>query len=89
MSGLMVDLTGQNLVLPVIFTSHFWMQTFYNIFHIVVAECVMLYNTVLIYFSLAFFFCCFAQKPLKKKNTAINFMSSCRNERQQSETTTN
>ena len=37
MSSLIVDLTGQTLVLPVILTGHFWMQTFYNIFHIVVA----------------------------------------------------
>ena len=37
MSGLIVDLTGQTLVLLVILTGHFWMQTFYNIFHIVAA----------------------------------------------------
>ena len=36
MSSLIVDLMGQTLVLPVILTSHFWMRTFYNIFHIVV-----------------------------------------------------
>ena len=37
MSGLIVGLTGQTLALPVILTGHFWMRTFYNIFHIVVA----------------------------------------------------
>ena len=37
MSGLIVDLTGQTLVLLVILTGHFWMRTFYNIFHIVAA----------------------------------------------------
>ena len=36
MSGLIVGLTGQTLVLPVILTGHFWMRTFCNIFHIVV-----------------------------------------------------
>ena len=36
MSGPIEGLTGQTLVLPVILTGHFWMQTFYNIFHIVV-----------------------------------------------------
>ena len=37
MSGLIVDLTGQTLVLLVILTGHFWMRTFYNTFHIVAA----------------------------------------------------
>ena len=37
MSGLIMDLTGQTLVLPVILTGHCWMRTFYNIFLIVVA----------------------------------------------------
>ena len=37
MSGLIVGLTGQTLVLLVILTGHVWMRTFYNIFHIVVA----------------------------------------------------
>ena len=37
MIGLIVGLTGQTLVWPVILTGHFWMRTFYNIFHIVVA----------------------------------------------------
>ena len=37
MSGLIVRLTGQTLVFPVILTGHFWMRTFYYIFHIVVA----------------------------------------------------
>ena len=37
MSGLNEGLTGQTLVLPVILAGHFWMQTFCNIFHIVVA----------------------------------------------------
>ena len=38
MSGLIVGLTGQTLVLLDILTGHFWMRTFYNIFrNIVVA----------------------------------------------------
>ena len=37
MSGLIVGLTGQTLVLPVILTGHYWMLTLYNIFHIIVA----------------------------------------------------
>ena len=36
MSGLIVDLTGHTLVSSVILTGHFWIWTFYNIFHIVV-----------------------------------------------------
>ena len=28
MSSLIVDLTGQTLILPVILTDHFWMRTF-------------------------------------------------------------
>ena len=87
MSGLMADLPGQTLVSPVILTGHFWMRTFYNIFHIVVAQCVLLHNAVMIFFF--GFFCCFALTPLKKKNPAINFMSSCHNETQQSKTTSN
>ena len=37
MSGLIVGLTGQTLVSPVILTGQFWIRTFDNIFHIVVA----------------------------------------------------
>ena len=37
MSSLIMGLISQTLVWPVILTGHFWMQTFYNIFHIVVA----------------------------------------------------
>ena len=52
MSGLIVDVTGQTLVLLVILTGHFRYEHFENnIFHIVVA---LLYNAVMI-FSLAFF----------------------------------
>ena len=58
---------------------HFWMWTFNNIFHTVVAQYVLLYNAVMISFFFGFF-CCLALTPLKKKNDAINFMSSCRNE---------
>ena len=36
MSGPIEGLTCQTLVLPVILAGHFWMRTFYNIFHIVV-----------------------------------------------------
>ena len=57
MSGLIADLTGQTLVLPVILTGqtlilpviltgHFWIQTF--------------------------LFCCIALKPSKKKNATMN-----------------
>jgi len=51
MSGLMADLTGQTLLLPVILTGHFWIQTFYFPY-----GChSMPYNVVMISFSLAFF----------------------------------
>ena len=51
MSGLIVDLTGQTLIFPVILTGHFWIRTFYFPY-----SCrLMLYNAVLISFSLAFF----------------------------------
>ena len=50
-SGLIADLTGETLILPVILTGHFWIQTFYFPY-----TCrVMLYNALLISFSLAFF----------------------------------
>ena len=67
MSGLITDLTGQTLVVPVILTGHFWIQTFYFLY-----SCrLMPYNTAMI----SFFFgllCCFAINPSKKKNVAIN-----------------
>ena len=51
MSVLIADLTGQTLILPVILTGHFWIRTFYYQY-----SCrLMLYNAVLISFSLAFF----------------------------------
>ena len=56
MSGLIVGLTGQTLVSPVILTCQFWIRTFYNIFHIVVAYCVLVYNAVVISFIFGLFF---------------------------------
>ena len=51
MSGLIADLTGQTLLLPVILTGHFWTQTFYFPY-----SChLMPYNVVMISFFLAFF----------------------------------
>ena len=67
MSGLIVDLTGQTPVLPVILTGHFWIQTLYFPY-----SCrLMLYNAAMISF---FFdvFCCFSLNPSTKKNAAIN-----------------
>ena len=67
MSGLIVDLTGQTPVLPVILTGHFWIQTLYFPY-----SCrLMLYNAAMISFFFGVF-CCFALNPSKKKNTAIN-----------------
>ena len=51
MSGLIADLMDQTLILPVILTGHFWIQTFYFPYSCL----LMLYNAVLISFSLAFF----------------------------------
>ena len=54
MSSLIADLTGQTLILPVILTSRFWIRTLYFPY-----SChLMLYNTVMISFSLAFFAAC-------------------------------
>ena len=51
MSGLIADLTGETFILPVILTGHFWIQAFYFLY-----TCrLMLYNALLISFSLAFF----------------------------------
>ena len=51
MSSLIADFTGETLILPVILTGHFWIQTFYFPY-----SCrLMLYNALLISFSLAFF----------------------------------
>ena len=51
MFGLIADLTSQTLILPVILIGHFWIRTFYFPY-----SCrLMLYNAVMIYFSLAFF----------------------------------
>ena len=51
MLDLIADLTVQTLVLPVILTGHFWIQTFYFPY-----SChLMPYNPVMISFSLAFF----------------------------------
>ena len=50
MSSLIADLTGQTLILPVILTGHFWIRTFYFPY-----SCrLMVYNAVMISFSLAF-----------------------------------
>ena len=77
MSGLIVDLTGQTLVLPVILTGQFWIQTCYFPY-----SCrLMFYNAVMISFFFGFF--------AALKNAAINFMWSCRTEKQQSKTGTN
>ena len=87
MSSLIVDLTGLTPVWPVILTGHLWIRRFYNIFHkLSLNVFCSVYNAVVTscFFGF-FFFCCFAQK----KNAAINFMSSCLNETQQSETATN
>ena len=89
MSGLIVDLTGQTLVLLVILTGHFRIRTFYDIFHIAVASRVLPYNAVLISFFFGFFFLLCTKSFKEKKNAARIFMLSCRNETQQSETTTN
>ena len=62
MSGLIVSLTGQTLVWPVILTGHFWMVVAYL--------CVLLYNAVIRCFL--WLFCCFALNPLKK-----NFLLCC------------
>ena len=51
MSGLITDLTGQTLVVPVILTGHFWIQTFYFPY----SCCLMLDNAAMISSSLAFF----------------------------------
>ena len=49
MSGLITDLTCQTLVLLVILTGHFWIQTFFFPY-----SCrLMLYNAVMISFTLA------------------------------------
>ena len=67
MSGLIADLTGQTLVLLVILSSHFWIQTFYFPY-----SCrLMLYNTAMISFFFGLF-CYFALNPSNKKNVAIN-----------------
>ena len=66
------DQTGQTLVLPVILTGHFLMRTFCNIFHIVVASCILLYNAKMF----SFFFCCFlllCTKPFKEKEHRNKF----------------
>ena len=91
MSGLIVDLTGQTLVWPVILTGHLWIRTFYNIFHkLSLNAFCSVYNAIVTSFLFGFFFSLLCVKGFKeKKDTAINFMSSCRNETQQSETTTN
>ena len=73
MSDLIEGLTGQTLILLVILTGHFWMRALY-IFHIVVTKCILLYNAVMISFFFDFFLL-LSTKPLKKKNTTINFMS--------------
>ena len=54
MSGLIMGLTGQTLVSPVILTRQFWIWTY--IFHIVVAYCVLVYNAVVISFIFGLFF---------------------------------
>ena len=91
MSGLIVDLTGQTLVWPVILTGHLWIRTFYNIFHkLSLNAFCSVYNAIVTSFLFGFFFSLLCVKGFKEeKDTAINFMSSCRNETQQSETTTN
>ena len=49
--GLIADLTSQTLILPAILIGHFWIRTFYFPY-----SCrLMLYNAVMIYFSLPFF----------------------------------
>ena len=51
MFDLIADLTSQTLILPVILIGHFWIRTFYFPY-----SCrLMLYNAVMISFSLAFF----------------------------------
>ena len=67
MFGLITDLTGQTLVVPVILTGHCWIQTFYFPY-----SCrLMLYNTAMISFFFGLF-CCFALNPSKEKNITIN-----------------
>ena len=56
MSGLIVDLTGQTLVWPVILTGHLWIQTFYNIFHkLSLNAFCSVYNAVVTSFLFGFF----------------------------------
>ena len=70
MSGLIVDLTGQTLVWPVILTGHLWIRTFYNIFHkLSLNAFCSVYNAIVTSFFFGFFFRCFALKALKKKRT--------------------
>ena len=57
MSGLIVDLTGQTLVWPVILTGHLWIRTFYNIFHKLSLNAFFsVYNIVVTSFLFGFFF---------------------------------
>ena len=72
MSGLNVDLTGQTLFLLVIFgCEHFIIFTIQLSLNAVCSIRLLWFL-----FSSAFFFRCFALKPLKKKNAEKNFMSS-------------
>ena len=71
MSVLIAYLTGQTLILPVILTGHFWMRTFYNIFHKVVAQCVLLYNAVMIFFL--WLFSLLGTNPFKEKERRNKF----------------
>ena len=64
---LIVDLTGQTPVLPVILTGHFWIQTFYFPY----SCCLMFYNAAMSSLFLGVFLL-FALNPSKKKNTGIN-----------------
>ena len=61
MSGLIEGLTGQTLALTVILAGHFWMRTFCNIFHIVVAYA---------FCSITLLLC---TKPLKEKECRNKF----------------
>ena len=74
MSGLIAELTGQTLVLLVILTDHFWIQTFYFPY-----SCrLMLYNTAMISFFFGLFLL-LCSKPLSEKKRR-NKLISCRQE---------
>ena len=73
MSGLIVDLTGQTLVWPVILTGHLWIRTFYNIFHkLSLSAFCSVYNAVVTSFLFGFFSLLLRIKGCKEKKDAAN-----------------